>query len=74
MAKTLETMIVKDPSPRVVAMLERMRVHKVTQLEKMRNLRSYDYEIRVKLMVHPLFELVRLRNRNNSVHNVWHSE
>ncbi len=29
-------------------MLERMRVHKVTQLEKMRNLRSYDYEIRVK--------------------------
>ncbi len=48
MAKTLETMIVKDPSPRVIAMLEKMRDYKVAQLEKMRNLRSYDYEIRLR--------------------------
>ncbi len=48
MGKTLETMIVKDPSPRIKEMLEKMRNYKVEQLEKMRSLRSYDYEIRVK--------------------------
>lgn len=48
MGKTLETIIVKEPSPRIRAMLEKMRDHKGVQLERMRNLRNYDYEIRVK--------------------------
>ena len=48
MGKTLDTMIVKDPSPRIRAMLEKMREYKVAQLEKMRNMSSYDYEIKVR--------------------------
>ena len=48
MGKTLDTMIVKNPSPRIRAMLEKMREYKVAQLEKMRNMNSYDYEIKVR--------------------------
>lgn len=48
MGKTLKTMIVKNPSPVVLSMLEKMKAYKVAQLERMRSLNVYDYEIKVK--------------------------
>lgn len=48
MGKTLDTLIIKKPTPHIVAMLERMKAHKVAQLEKLRSLQTYDYEIKVK--------------------------
>ncbi len=48
MGKTLETIVVKEPTPRIVEMLEKMKAHKAAQLEKLRSLRTYDYEIKVR--------------------------
>lgn len=48
MGKTFDTMVVSTPSPRIIEVLEKMRDHKAAQLEKMRNLDRYDYEIKIK--------------------------
>lgn len=48
MSKTLETMIVKNPSPAILAMLEKMKAYKAAQIKRMRSLNVYDYEIKVK--------------------------
>lgn len=48
MGKTFETMVVSDPSPRIIEALEKMRRHKAAQLERLRNLDHYNYEIKIK--------------------------
>lgn len=48
MSKTLETLIIKKPTPRIVSMLEKMKAHKAAQMEKLRSLQTYDYEIKIR--------------------------
>lgn len=48
MVRTLETLVIKNPSPKAVKLLEKMRKYKMEQLEKMRNLTQYDYEIKIR--------------------------
>lgn len=49
MAYTKETMVIKNPSEKLLKVIEEMRKHKLTQLEKLRNMKPEDFSRRVIL-------------------------
>ena len=49
MAYTKETMVIKNPSNKLLKVIEEMRKHKLAQLEKLRNMTPEDFSRRVIL-------------------------
>lgn len=49
MAYTKETMVIKNPSKKLLKAIEEMRKHKLAQLEKLRNMKPEDFSRRVIL-------------------------
>ena len=49
MAYTKETLVISNPSEKLLKAVERLRVHKRTQLEKLRNMKSEEFSRRVIL-------------------------
>ena len=49
MAYTKETMVIKNPSEKLLKAIEEMRKHKLAQLEKLRNMKPEDFSRRVIL-------------------------
>ncbi len=49
MAYTKETMVVKRPSEELLKAIEELRKHKLSQLEKLRNMKPEDFSRRVIL-------------------------
>lgn len=49
MTHTKETMVVKNPSEKLLKVIEEMRKHKLAQLEKLRNMKPEDFSRRVIL-------------------------
>ena len=49
MAYTKETMVIKNPSNKLLKVIEEMRKHKLAQLEKLRNMKPEDFSRRVIL-------------------------
>jgi len=49
MAYTKETLVISNPSDKLLKVVERLRTHKRTQLEKLRNMKSEEFSRRVIL-------------------------
>jgi hypothetical protein len=49
MAYTKETMIIKNPSKKLMKVIEEMRKHKLAQVEKLRNMKPEEFSRRVIL-------------------------
>ena len=49
MTYTKETLVISKPSEKLLKAVERLRTHKRTQLEKLRNMKSEEFSRRVIL-------------------------
>ena len=49
MTYTKETVVISNPSEKVLKVIEKMRQHKLAQLEKIRNMKPEDFSRRVIL-------------------------
>ena len=49
MAYTKETMVVKNPSEKLMKVIEEMRRHKLAQVERLRNMKPEEFSRRVIL-------------------------
>lgn len=49
MTYTKETLVISKPSEKLLKAVERLRAHKRTQLEKLRNMKSEEFSRRVIL-------------------------
>lgn len=49
MAYTKETLVISNPSDELLKAIEKLRAHKQTQLEKLRNMKSEEFSRRVIL-------------------------